>query len=49
MEQWAKQNSIFIECDKLLIAGYTDTSFEEPTNGFFVSFDASIGVKGKAT
>jgi hypothetical protein len=35
--------------DKLLIAGYTDASFEEPTNGFFVSFDASIGVKGKAT
>ena len=35
--------------DKLLIAGYTDASFEEPTNGFFVSFDASIGVKGKAS
>lgn len=35
--------------DKLLMGGYTNASFVEPNNGFFVSFDASIGVKGKAS
>ena len=34
--------------DRLIVGGYSDASFEEPNNGIFVQFDASIGIKGKS-
>jgi hypothetical protein len=35
--------------DRLVIGGFTDASFEEPNNAFIVSFDATVGIKGKSS
>lgn len=35
--------------DRLIVGGYSDASFEEPNNGIFVQFDASVGIKGKSS
>lgn len=34
--------------DRVVVAGYSDSSFEEPNNGIFATFDAAIGIKGKS-
>lgn len=33
--------------DRLVIGGYSDSSFNEPNNGIIVSFDSTVGIKGK--
>jgi len=35
--------------DRIIVGGYSDASFEEPNNGIFVQFDASLGIKGKSS
>lgn len=33
--------------DRLVIGGYTDASFTEPNNAIIVTFDSTVGLKGK--
>ena len=33
--------------DRLVIGGFADTSFSEPNNGIIVTFDSTLGIKGK--
>lgn len=35
--------------DRIIIGGYSDASFQEPNNGVFCVFDATIGIKGKSS
>ena len=42
-------NIFSIGGDRLVISGFTDASFEEPNNAFIVSFDATVGIKGKSS
>jgi hypothetical protein len=34
--------------DKIVVLGFTDSSFEEPNNGIIATFDSAIFVKGKS-
>ena len=34
--------------DRLVIGGFSDSSFNEPNNGIIVTFDSTVGIRGKS-